>query len=110
MYNFVPPKSNRNLPIHVGPAFQVYTTDDTVNYVFEGQGRFKPSLALVGSGPLTNSGTWSQYISQDIKHMCGTLQLNSHIHLRCRNCPTSFNIIHESDRCRYMPENECVTI
>ena len=65
-------KAHDNLPlIPVIPAL-VISTDDTVNYVFEGEGTKEEKFRLVGTKSLSKAGSQSRYKYDDSKNMCGT--------------------------------------
>ena len=47
------------------------STDDTVQYIFEGKGEAQDSFRLVASKALEKAGTRSKYMHDDSKNMCG---------------------------------------
>ena len=60
-----------NLPIQVVRPELILSTDDTVNYIYEGKGKEKDTFGLVVSKAISKAGTRSKYINNDSIHMCG---------------------------------------
>ena len=57
--------------VPVIPAL-IISTDDTVNYVFAGEGNKQEQFRLVSTKSLTRAGTNSRYKHDDSNIMCGT--------------------------------------
>ena len=70
MYEMVR-KSYGNLPIMAVKPHLVLSTDDTVNYIFEGTSSGKEEFRLVGSNSLKKAGSRSKYKHDSSKAMCG---------------------------------------
>ena len=64
-------KSYGNLPIMAVKPHLVLSTDDTVNYIFEGTSSGKEEFRLVGSNSLKKAGSRSKYKHDSSKAMCG---------------------------------------
>ena len=60
-----------NLPIFAVKPELLFSTDDTVNYIYEGKGETKDVFRLVASKALKKAGTRSKYKTGNSKNMCG---------------------------------------
>ena len=71
LYDMICNHYEKNMPIsNIRPEL-ILSTDDTVNYIFEGKGTKEQSFRLVASKALEKAGTRSKYKNDDSKHMCG---------------------------------------
>ena len=64
-------KAHGNLPVIPIKTQYIYSSDDTVMYVFEGKGKDKDVFRLVSSKALKHAGTNSKYQSDDSNMMNG---------------------------------------
>ena len=62
-----------NLPVFPIHSDLILSTDDTVNYIFEGKGSDNGSFRLISSKENTNSVTRSNYKNEDTNNMCGLI-------------------------------------
>ena len=62
---------NDNLPMFPVKPEYVFSTDDTVNYIFEGTEQKKDLFRLVSSSAISNSGTRSKYKINESNNMNG---------------------------------------
>ena len=60
-----------NLPVFPIHSDLILSTDDTVNYIFEGKGSDNGSFRLISSKENTNSVTRSNYKNEDTNNICG---------------------------------------
>ena len=70
-------KAHGNLPVIPIKTQYIYSSDDTVMYVFEGKGKDKDLFRLVSSKALKHAGTNSKYQSDDSNMMNG-MRVNLH--------------------------------
>ena len=64
-------KLYNNLPILLVKPELLFSTDDTVNYIYDGLGNDKDEFRLVTSKTIAKSGTRSRYAIDESKHICG---------------------------------------
>ena len=60
-----------NLPVLLILPELILSTDDTVNYMYEGKGSYNGIFRLVASKENANTSTRSKYKNEDTKNMCG---------------------------------------
>ena len=71
LYRLVGRTYGNDVPIIPVRPEMILSTDDTVQYIFEGKGAGKDLFRLVASKALKKAGTRSKFMNDDSKNMCG---------------------------------------
>ena len=102
-------KAYDDLPIRPVKPQYLYSTDDTICYVFEGKGEKELPFRLVSSLSLENAGTRSRYKKDDSKAMNGLrVKFTFTFFGAGTSAPTYISICGLTER--EMPEDECIVL
>ena len=102
-------KVHGNLPLFVAHPDLVFSTDDTVQYIFEGKGVAKEKYRLVSSNTTKSSGTRAKYNVTNSQNMQGMrVKLTYTFSAAGMNAPLFITVTGLSER--ELPMNDCVKI
>ena len=102
-------KVNGDLPIRPVRPELIFSTDDTVNYIFEGKGTVNDCFRLVGTKALQSGGTRSKYKNDDSNHMCGLrVKITYTFSAAGTMAPIFISVLGLNDR--ELPNDDCISM
>ena len=102
-------KVHNNLPIFVAHPHLVMSSDDTVQYIFEGKGEKDEPYRLVSSQSQKEAGTRAKYKVNNSKHMHGMrVKLTYTFSAAGTNAPIFVTVTGLTER--EMPKDDCIQV
>ena len=109
MYRMVAKAYGKDVPIIPVRPEMILSTDDTVQYIFEGKGQKKDLFRLVASKAFKKAGTRSKFKNDDSKNMCGMrVKLTYTFSGAGTMAPIFITVLGLNDR--ELPKDHCVSL
>ena len=109
LYKMVCEAYGNDVPILPVRPELILSTDDTVQYIFEGKGELNNLFRLVSSKAILKAGTRSKYNNDDSKNMCGLrVKLTYTFTGAGTMAPIFISVLGLNDR--ELPQDQCVSV